>query len=74
MRLFYILMGVVAIAGIALLGATLLQNRQTATTAPTPAGRAPEAPSVPTGRTADGFYYKGNPDAKVIVTEYGDYQ
>lgn len=30
--------------------------------------------AAPVGRTADGHYYKGNPEAAVKVIEYGDYQ
>lgn len=30
--------------------------------------------TAPMGRTADGYYYKGNPDAVVKVIEYADYQ
>ena len=30
--------------------------------------------NAPSGQTAEGFWYKGNPDAKVKVIEYGDYQ
>lgn len=35
---------------------------------------APSAAPVPTGRTADGFYYKGSPDAPVTVTEFSDFE
>ena len=37
-------------------------------------GGAVSAPNAATGRTDEGFYYKGNPDAAVTVIEYGDYQ
>ncbi len=30
--------------------------------------------NAPTGQTTEGFWYKGNPDAKVKVIGYGDYQ
>lgn len=30
--------------------------------------------NVPVGRTDDGFWYKGNPDAPVTVIKYSDYQ
>lgn len=30
--------------------------------------------TAPVGRTDDGYYYKGSPDAAVTVIEYGDYQ
>jgi protein-disulfide isomerase len=30
--------------------------------------------TAPTGRTAEGYYYKGSPNASVKVTEYGDFQ
>ncbi len=30
--------------------------------------------NAPVGRTEEGFWYKGNPDASVKVIEYGDYQ
>ncbi|HEU5089273.1 MAG TPA: hypothetical protein VFT99_17580 [Roseiflexaceae bacterium] len=74
MRMFYILLGVIAVAGLAFLATTVLQNRQPTAAAPTPAGPAPQAPEVPVGQTTDGFWYKGNADARVTITEYADYQ
>jgi protein-disulfide isomerase len=38
-----------------------------------PTSRPTRGP-VSTGRTADGFYYKGSPDAPVTVTEFSDFE
>ena len=74
LRMFYILIGAVTLFGTVALTAFLLQNQQRATTLIIPSGFIPVAPSGPIGHTADGFAYKGNPDAPVVVTEYADFQ
>lgn len=68
---FYIGIGVVVTVGAILLGYTLL-NR---------GGDVPEFGSLPkttinaaTGKDAQGYWYKGNPDAPVKVIEYADFQ
>lgn len=45
----------------------------TTTTAPTEPGVETAAREVPVGFTADGFPYRGNPDAAVTLVEYSDY-
>lgn len=37
-------------------------------------GSAVSPVNAPTGRTEEGFWYKGSPDAAVTVIEYGDFQ
>jgi protein-disulfide isomerase len=72
MRIFYIVLAGIAIVGIVLAGVFVLKPPSVAPTgAP---GATPIASNGPTGRTADGYYYKGNVEAKVVVTEYADYQ
>lgn len=74
MRMFYILLAVVAVIGVALVGLFATQNPTATTSQPVAAGATPAPSSGPTGRTPDGFYYKGSEDAKVVVTEYSDFQ
>jgi protein-disulfide isomerase len=60
---FYIVVGAVVIVAIAALVTVLLRNNSN------------DAPiNAPIGVTADGFYYKGSPDAPVKVVKYSDYQ
>lgn len=70
---FYIILAVVAIVGVAAIGTLALRNRQQVRA---PAGalvnRAPL--NAPIGKTDQGYYYKGKPDAPVTVVEYSDYQ
>lgn len=65
LTIFYLVVGAVII-----LGATFL------ITMAVRGGFSGEATTVnaPTGRTAEGFYYKGNPEAVVKVIAYEDYQ
>src|SRR5919202_1763575 len=66
---FYILLGLIAV----IIAITLVANLSRSTTgSSTPF--TPQALNAPLGRTADGFYYKGNPNAPVKVVEYADYQ
>ncbi len=39
-----------------------------------PVEQAVRALNAPTGQTADGYWYKGNADAPVTVTVFGDFQ
>jgi protein-disulfide isomerase len=73
-RTLYLVMGAAMLLVIAVAATIALQNRQTAANA-TP-GRDPAQPAtgVATGVGADGFFFKGNADAPVIVTEFSDYQ
>ncbi|MEF3275036.1 MAG: DsbA family protein [Chloroflexus sp.] len=59
----YVAVGVVAVIGITALVVFLTRNPAEV-----------KAPTAPVGRTADGFYYKGNPDAAVKVIAFEDYQ
>ncbi|MCS6840614.1 MAG: DsbA family protein [Roseiflexus sp.] len=67
-----LLMGAVALLAVAIVATIALQNRQTAATP----GREPARPAtnVPVGKDANGFFFKGNANAPVTVTEYSDYQ
>lgn len=40
---------------------------------PTPVARGPVAETVTAGQTADGAFFRGNPDAAVTVTDYSDF-
>src|SRR5262245_23036800 len=74
-RVFYILLAVVAVVGVAALAGVVLRSGQGAGTAATP-GMPAERPALnaPIGRTPEGFWYKGKPDAPVTVVEYADFQ
>lgn len=71
-RTLYLVMGAVVLLVIAVVATIALQNRQPAATP----GRDPARPAtnVPVGMDANGFFFKGNADAPVVVTEYSDYQ
>jgi protein-disulfide isomerase len=74
-RAFYIVLGVVALVGIAILGTVALRSGQSAATPATPAASANlPALDVPIGQTPEGVWYKGKPDAPVAVAEYADFQ
>lgn len=71
LRIFYIVIGLIAIGGAAWL----------ITLATAPSESVAELDSVPlqpfdgqSGTTAEGFYYKGNPESGITVIEYADYQ
>ncbi len=72
-RTLYLIMGAVVLLVIAVAATIALQNRQTTTATP---GRDPVRPAttVAMGFGADGFFFKGNADAPVTVTEFSDYQ
>jgi protein-disulfide isomerase len=72
LRPFYILLALIAIVGVAALATVGLRARQSSA----PGGAALDRPSLsaPTGRTPDGYYYKGQPDAAVTVVEYSDFE
>jgi protein-disulfide isomerase len=69
---FYVLLGIIAVVGVGIVGAIALRGSAPTTTAPITT--LPAAINAPTGRTSDGFYYKGSPDAPVKVVEYADFQ
>lgn len=52
------------------------QDAEPAQTLPMPELLPPsgEFDGTPTGQTTDGFHYKGDPNAPVVVVEYSDYQ
>jgi protein-disulfide isomerase len=71
LRIFYIVIGLIAIGGAAWL----------ITLATAPGSSVAELDSVPSqpfdgqsGTTAEGFYYKGDPESGITVIEYADYQ
>lgn len=69
---FYIILGLIAIVGVAAIGTIALRGRSTPTTSTgTTVDRVLNAP---TGQTPEGYFYKGKPDAPVTVVEYSDYQ
>jgi protein-disulfide isomerase len=59
----YIAVGVVAV--VVVVGLVIFLNRNS---------NEVKAPTAPVGRTAEGFYYKGNPDAAVKVIAFEDFQ
>jgi protein-disulfide isomerase len=73
LRTFYIILAVVAIAGLAALATMVLRSRQQAAIAPGASLSRPPL-TAPTGVTPEGYYYKGRPDAPVTVVEYSDFQ
>ncbi|MBX0326386.1 DsbA family protein [Oscillochloris sp. ZM17-4] len=62
---FYMLVGGVLVLVLGFVGVFALRGGFSSTVTPVTAA---------VGTTADGYYYKGNPDAPVKVIEYGDYQ
>ncbi len=68
------LAAVAAVVVLAVAVVVIFAQRQTAAK-PTPAvTQLPSTIAYPVGKTPEGYYYKGNPDAKVTVFEYSDYQ
>ncbi|HMO55795.1 MAG TPA: DsbA family protein [Roseiflexaceae bacterium] len=69
-RYIFIAAGVLAIIGIIAVSALAL-NQPSALE-----GRTPDLTPInaPTGRTADGYYFKGQESAPVVVVEYADFQ
>ena len=70
-----ILLGLVVVAAIA--GLAILLNQQQ--TRPTTASKVDVPVSlsekgIPQGTTPEGYAFKGNPDAKVVVEDFSDYQ
>jgi protein-disulfide isomerase len=70
---FYALLVVIAAAGAALL---LISLNRAAALPPSdvPVQAAVRPLKAPTGRTAGGFFYKGDPKAPLTVVEYADFQ
>lgn len=64
LTIFYIAIGAVLLIGIAALATVMLRS----------GGSAVTPVNAPVGRTAEGFYYKGDPEAAVKVIAYEDYQ
>jgi len=70
----------VAVVAVALVGLAIFYNQQrTAATATPPLALGTPPPSmsdkgIPVGVTADGYPFKGNPDAKVVVQNFSDFQ
>jgi protein-disulfide isomerase len=62
---FYIGVGALLLVGAAFLITFMLRNNSAA---------QPGVVNAPVGQTAEGFWYKGNPDAAVKVIKYSDYQ
>ena len=71
-RTLYIVMGAAILLVIAIAATVALQNRQNAATP----GRDPARPvvNVSMGVDENGFFFKGNASAPVVVTEFSDYQ
>src|SRR4051812_10050593 len=70
--IFYAILGIVAVIGVAAIAASGLGSSQATTTGRT--DRGVRTLTAPAGRTAAGFAYKGKPDAPVQVVEYADFQ
>ncbi|NJL33357.1 MAG: DsbA family protein [Chloroflexaceae bacterium] len=74
MRVFYFVIGIVALAGIAA-AVTFLTSRDPATAGVDGIeGIQPFEVPYETGITEDGFHFKGAADAPVTIVEYADYQ
>ncbi|CAA9239367.1 MAG: hypothetical protein AVDCRST_MAG93-1254 [uncultured Chloroflexia bacterium] len=71
LRMFYTLLALVAVLGVAVLALVFAQRPATPVVPPT---NAVSPSDVPTGTTADGFAFKGSPDAPVQVVAYADFQ
>lgn len=72
LTIFYVLLGIVAVVGIAALGTLALRGQSSAAQPGALLNRPPL--KAPTGLTPDGYYYKGQPNAPVTVVEYSDFQ
>jgi protein-disulfide isomerase len=72
LRSFYIIIGGIAIIGIAVLATMALRSGQSAASPSALLNRPPL--NAPTGRTADGYYSKGQPNAPVTLIEYSDFE
>jgi protein-disulfide isomerase len=64
-NLLYLYIAVSVVAMVAVVGLVIFLNRNS---------NEVKAPMAPVGRTAEGFYYKGNPDAAVKVIAFEDFQ
>ncbi len=69
----------VAVVAVALVGLAIFYNQQrtAATSPPIALGTPPPSMSdkgIPVGVTAEGYPFKGNPDAKVVVQNFSDFQ
>jgi protein-disulfide isomerase len=65
-RMIWIIGGAIAILAVILIAVSQLNQPSVASVTPRSSGAEP--------RTTEGFYYKGPADAKVVVTEYADFQ
>ena len=66
LRNLYLIGGGVLLLALVALGSYLYFSNQASSVA--------SSYPYPVGKTADGFYYKGNPDAPVKVIEYSDFE
>lgn len=79
LRSFYLIIGAIAVVGVVLLLVFVFNSQANPDTNATADGAIiaavsdSEAPFA-TGRTEDGFYYKGDPEAPVQIVEYSDFQ
>ncbi|MEN9934536.1 MAG: hypothetical protein RLZZ387_1115 [Chloroflexota bacterium] len=73
LRTMYIVIGAVAVLALAAFGIFALQNREVADAPPGVMSTLP-ATNAPTGQTPEGFFFKGQENAPVTVTEYADFQ
>lgn len=64
-RLPWAILGIAVVGALGLIGYQLWVNRPAATVA---------VVDYPTGLTPDGYPYKGNPQAAVVIEEYSDFQ
>jgi len=64
-NLLYLYIAVGVVAMVAVVGLVIFLNRNS---------NEVKAPMAPVGRTAEGFYYKGNPEAAVKVIAFEDFQ
>lgn len=69
LTVFYWVIGIVAVVGAAILITYVTGATQTSV-----AGTGVSDDTIPTGTTAEGFHFKGDPDAPVTVVEYADFE
>ena len=71
-----LLASVLVVVVVAVVGIVVVRSRTSGPVAASsiPVEQAVRALNAPTGQTADGYWYKGNADAPVTVTVFGDFQ
>src|SRR5690349_15987496 len=74
LSIFYIVLALVAVVGVALLAIAFTNRAPGLAPSSVTVEQAVRPLTVPSGVTAEGFAYKGDPNAPVKVVEYADFQ